>query len=1083
MFTHLHVHSNFSLLESSIRPEDMINRARSLGFSSIALTDKYTMHGAVQFYKLAKAAGIKPVTGCEICLFDNRCLSHLVMLVKNGTGYENMCRILSRSYANRDNSGKTSTADIGGGGADNNTRVPFIELDDLEKFSAGLVCLSGCSRGMLSLLIRKKDLDGAKNFIRRLYGIFGKDFYAEIQRYRFSVYNRIGTPGYYRGSLEKNFPMLPVSENIRNFAQLLKIPLVATNDVHYLTRSDYRIYGRLARIKSMGTNTDPVFEIIENDEHYLKSPREMAELFRDIPQAIKNTQEIAEKCCFDFELKKSNLPAFQTPEDQDQDSYLRKICIQGLEFRFGNNPDKKITERLFNELSVIKKTGFSGYFLIVADIARFAYESNIPICGKGSAAGSLVSYVLRISNIDPVANNLYFERFLNEERREPPDIDIDVSSRDRVRIWHYLQTKYGPEGVARVASFSTTKPRSSLREAARLINAPKEETDYIIKNSSLAENKLFYKKSGKNTFSIAGPGNSNTSSTMQYSEMLDVAEDIRGYVRHVSTHPSAFVVSSFCLSGKIPLAFSETGELMSQFDMNSINDLGILKIDLINSLSLSLIADVLSLIREKRHINIDLPNLPCDDPDVFGLMQRGSTLGVFQLESFGIRTLSRKIKPSSLNDITLLISLYRPGPQQSGMVKNFIERKFGRERVSYIHNDLKPILEETYGVMLYQEQAMQVAIKIAGYTFSEADDLRKAMVNLSEEKMLAQKNRFIRGGLAKGHGRKTLEEIFFLISRFASYAFVKAHAAAYAEISYRTCYLKLHFPAEFIATVLTNNSGYYSKMQYIEEARRLGVELKLPDINESSLNFEAGDDGGSIRVPLISVKNLGPSHAGSIMSEREKNGKFLDFTDFCKRMLHSKEHGINGTAVENLIKIGAFDFTSKPRKNLLFIFCLMKKMKKERAGTLGAGLPDLKLCISDFTLEEKLELEMKILGFYISDNPLRSLKKNLAGPDYLPDRIIGSSLFYRYCPGDVMTAGIIITKRTEKTKNGQIMMFCTLEDEDGMYEAVLFPDVYRKYSKMITENPFVIIRGRLCSRDNNISLIVRDVQNIRSLAM
>ena len=1100
MFVHLHVHSHFSMLESSIKPEDLIERACELGFKSIALTDKYVMHGAVQFYRLARSAGIKPVTGCEICLSENNCLTHLTILVSNLEGYRNICRLIYTSYINQAGSEKNSDSP-GCSGIHTGSSIPFVKMTDLENFSGGLICLSGCSVGLLPALIRKKDFDGAAKFTRHLYNIFGDNFYIEVQRLRPADYSPAAGAA---RNFEKFFPAAPVSEMLINFARSMKVPIAATNDVHYLARTDHRVYRHLARIKLMSVNPDPTMKVIEDDQHYLKSAREMAGLFYDIPDAVRNTCKIAEKCCFDFDTDSVKLPHYKTPGGQSQDEYLKELCLKGLELRFGKNADKKISERLERELGVIKKTGFAGYFLVVADIAGFASENKIPVCGKGSAAGSLASYVLQISDVDPVANNLYFERFLNEERKEPPDIDIDISSRDREKIWNYLQSKYGRENVARVASFSTTKPRASLREAARLVNASKEEADHAVKLLS------FSRKSGRYP---AGTGSAG-SSPVEYGRMRTIAEGINGYVRHMSVHPSAFIVSNSRLPETIPLAFSETGEVMSQFDMNSIEDIGILKIDLISSLSLSLIADVLLLLRKKRNINADISVSACNDNEVFRLMQEGKTLGVFQLESFGIRTLARKLKPASLNDITLLISLYRPGPQQSGMVDNFIERKFGREKTSCIHKDLEPVLGETYGVMLYQEQAMQVAIKVAGYSFGEADELRKAIVNLSKEKMFACRSGFIRRGIANGYERKTVEQVFTLISKFASYAFVKAHAAAYAELSYKTCYLKYHYPAEFIAAILTNNSGYYSKMQYIEEARRLGIKLKLPDINESIFNFEPEDSGTAIRVPLVSVKNLGNSSACSIEKERRNNGRFLNLADFCARMA-SPEHRINGSAIENLIKTGAFDFTSKSRKDLLFEFCLLKNRKKNSPaeskihgpGLYESVLPEKEQTgngsdtdnsllaesfIADFTPWEKLELEAEILGFYVSENPISRLKKNLCTSGLMPYYITQSGSFYKrcsvrpggyffQCPEDLFTAGLVITKRTEKTKTGQDMMFCTLEDEDGMYETVLFPEAYKKYSKTIAGNSFLIMKGRLCTRDNNVSLAVRDVYSIAAL--
>ncbi len=906
---------------------------------------------------------------------------------------------------------------------------------------------------------------GVTDYAQKLAGefleIFGEDFYIEIQRYRSISSKNSG------------------SEILINFARECGLPVVAANNVHYLSKNDFRIYRYLSKIRLMGTKHDPTTSIIDNDEHYLKSGQEMKALFYDVPQAIRNTGIIAEKCSFDLEPGRTIIPRFHTPAGESQESYLKKLCISGLAFRYGENPPKKIVDRLDKEIDVINKTGFAGYFLVVADMARFACENMIPICGKGSAAGSLVSYILRISNVDPVENNLYFERFLNPERKEPPDIDIDISNRDRERVVKYMQSRYGYENIARVSSFVTTKPRASMREAGRILNMAKEEMDYMIKsvpgyNRFFTSEKMQHRAESSKLIDTGSP---------EYRSIISISTQIGGYARHISMHPSAFIVSNDRLCKRIPLTLSETGEVMSQYDMNSIDELGILKIDLINSLSLSLIADTSKKLGRQRKIQLDTSEISYDDSSVYRLMQEGRTLGVFQLESFGIRTLARKVKPACLNDITLLVSLYRPGPQQSGMVNNFIERKFGREKTSFVHSDLKPILEETYGIILYQEQAMQVAMKIAGYSLNEADILRKAMAHLSREQMLAQQSRFIRGALAGGYDIQTAEEVFRLISKFASYGFVKAHAAAYAELSYKTCFLKAHYPAEFLSTILTNNSGYYSKMQYIEEARRLGVLPGLPDINKSGYEFAVEDDGKSIRIPLIQVRNLGNAAVDSILGERKKNGRFADFFDFYKRIARSCR--ISKTSIENLIKIGAFDYTGAKRKELLIAFYCLNSHKKpdidfEKTRLMQSGDEP-----GDFSIEERLEMEAGILGFYVSDHPLRHFKEHLLNLKRHDLKITRSGLFgcslNHQNSAFIFSAGMITSKRAEKTKDNKNMMFCTMEDEDGMYEAVFFPEAYQKNLKTIINNSFIIIRGGLHLRDNNISIIAKDAISIPAI--
>ncbi len=540
-------------------------------------------------------------------------------------------------------------------------------------------------------------------------------------------------------------------------------------------------------------------------------------------------------------------------------------------------------------------------------------------------------------------------------------------------------------------------------------------------------------------------------------------------------HPSAFIVSSSNLAKRIPLTLSETGEIVSQYDMDSIEDLGLLKIDLINSLSLSLLDDAVDMLKSKRNINLNIPEIKYNDEKTFDLIKNGKTLGVFQLESFGIRKLAKKIKPSTLNDITLLISLYRPGPQQSGMVKNFIERKFGREKTAYLHKDLEPILNETYGIILYQEQVMRIAVRIAGFSLSEADNLRKAMVRLSKEEMRNQEARFLKGATSKGYSADVAKEIFKLMFKFASYGFVKAHAAAYAELSYKTCYIKAHYPAELLSIILTNNSGYYSMAQYIEEARRFGIKIKLPHINESGLKFSVEDEGKSIRISLSTIRGLGYASASFIINERAKNGDFKDFPDFYHRI--SKNCRITEKAIENLIKVGAFDFTGLQRKYLLLACNYLKNLKNNKniPGCSRHPLLQGKNHPKDFTLEERLEIEERILGFCASRSPLQYFRSELeeyrtVESGHFPDLVSSSK--------NIFTAGIIITRKIKKSRDGKNMLLCTMEDRDGMYESVFFADSFKNNSRIIMNSSVLVIEGRLCLKDGQISVIGKNAVSL-----
>ncbi|MBA7662380.1 DNA polymerase III subunit alpha [subsurface metagenome] len=972
---------------------------------------------------------------------NNQILSHLVILIKNIKGYENLCQIISKSHMER--------KDL----------PPAVEASDLKRMSKGLIGLGCCEIGEISTLVRAGRIKEALQSAIGYQELFRGDFFLEIQRYP---------------KAKSDLCASSLSEILINFAHENELPIVATNNVHYLNKEDYQIYKYLARIKAMGVKSDAGVESIDNNEHYFKPASEMASMFSDIPQAISNTRFIADRCNLEFSLGNISFPCFKAPEDETQESYLKKLCCRGLKQRYGNNPSANVCSRLEKELEIITKTGFCGYFLIVADIARFAHKNNIPICGKGSSAGSIVSYILGISSIDPVKNNLYFERFLNRERKEPPDIDIDLSAKRRTEIIRYLTLKYGKNNISRVCTFSTLKPRAAIREAGRILGLGKEDMDQAVRAVKAVPDSLRYPRRQDAESLTVEPGHIEAEE-MQYKKITYISGKIENYIRHTSMHPSAFIVSSSNLAKKIPLALSETGEIMSQYDMNSIEDLGLLKIDLINSLSLSLLEEVADMLRSKRNINLNIREIKYDDEKTFNLIKSGKTLGVFQLESFGIRKLAKKVKPLTLNDITLLISLYRPGPQQSGMVKNFIERKSGREKTVYLHQNLEPILSETYGIILYQEQVMQIAASIAGYSLSEADSLRKAMTGLSKEEMENQAARFLKGAVSKGYRTNAAKEIFKLISKFASYGFVKAHAAAYAELSYKTCYIKAHYPAELISVVLTNNSGYYSRAQYIEEARRFSIKIKLPHINKSEFKFSVEDEGESIRISLLTVKELGYTSVSSIINERRKNGDFKDFHDFYYRI--SENRRITEKAIENLIKVGAFDFTGLERKYLLLTYHYLKNLKNNK------NIPGYSRCLllknknysKDFNLEEKLEIEEKILGFCASRSPLQYFRSELeeyhtVESGHFPDFISSKK--------NIFTAGIIITRKIKKTRDGKNMLLCTIEDGDGMYESVFFPDVYKKNSKIIMDQSAIIIEGRLCFKDGEISVIGRNVVSL-----
>jgi DNA polymerase III subunit alpha len=1081
MFCHLHIHSEYSFLESSVKIKDLVSMAKKYGMKSLALTDTLSMHGIIDFYRNAKENNIKPIIGAEVLVIKNDAVSSFILIAKNLMGYENLCRIISNANLNKRNC---------------SSPVNFSLIKD---FSSGIIAISEFGNSEFFCFLQKNNTEEADLRLREWVNVFGDDFYIEIQR---TPTNGSGID--IKDSAKKSFK----EKIILELAARNNVKITAGNDVHYLLKQDYDTYRHMTKLKLMSSKENILFfNAANNNENYLKNSDEMQDMFYNLSEALKNTEEISDKCNLVLELNKNKLPYFEIPSSQTQESYLRKLCYDKITLRYGEKADIAIYKRLDYELSVIEKTGFCGYFLIVADIARFAYENKIPTCGKGSSAGSIVTYLLGISNVDPVTQNLCFERFLNEDRKDLPDIDIDMSGKGRCKLADYLSLKYGKYNVLRVPVFTTFKARASIREAGRILSLGKEETDEIIR--------LIPERNIK-------PGISREE-IIDNNSMMYVSENLKGYIRHIAMHPCAFIVLGENMSKDIPLMRSETGEIMSQYGIDDIEAMGFLKIDVINSLTLDHIDEVIEILKKTRDINLDFSNISYDDSAVYEILSNGDTIGTFQLESMGIRSLMKKLKPKKLEDITLLISLYRPGPQQSGMVDIFIERKFKRCRVDFLHEDLKEILEETCGVMLYQEQVMKAAVKIAGYSFGEADKLRKTSFNQPYFNMENEKHRFIKGAVNNGYDNDFAEKLFGLISKFASYGFVKAHAAAYAEIGYKTCFLKTKYPAELLSVILTKNSGYYCKSSYIEEARRLGINIKLPDINLSGIKFLTEDSGKSIRVSLISIKDLGIEGTKSIVQERSENGLFKNFSGFYERIIRPKKITIKAT--ENLIKVGAFDFTGLKRKYLLLVLEYLLKIRQKKQLQISSKLsprqrkeiieqknvlsfndlkteegyenliainddfcylddffPEIKNSIQDYSLTEKLEMENLILEFCASANPLEYFKNELAGFNIIKSGSFKSEVDEKipYKKG-IFTSGIILIRRMEKTKIGKEMIFLTVEDSEGMYEAVIFEKQCLKNAVKILPGSPVLINGNLAYKNFDISMVAEKIISLVSL--
>ena len=1037
---HLHVHSQYSVQDGLCSLDGLVKQAVKFNMKAIALTDHDGLYGAVQFYKKAKSAGIKPIIGCEIRIKDNQESKetyHLILLVKNKEGYSNLCQIITRAHLS------------------NPCSIPAIEKDILAKYSKGIIGLSGCDKGEIPLLLSQKKDEQAEEAAYWYQQVFGKEnFYLELS---FHGLNQ-----------EKE-----INSKLIEIGKRLNIPPVATNNIHYLQKNQASSQHLLNKIANLGTKERFYHPKLETDEYYFKSPSEMEKIFSRVPQALKNSSEIAEKCHLELNLGEIHLPAYPLPSDYSARDYLKKLCLKGLK-KYFPVPYPEVTKRLQYELKIINQMGFAGYFLIVHDIVRFAKQNNIPVGpGKGSSAGSLVSYLLNITEVDPLKYQLFFERFLNPERIDLPDIDIDFGRLGREKVITYIFEKFGNNRVTHVSTISTYAARSAIRDAGRALGFLPQEINKIAKFMPI--------------FSLPGVINASLKTLPELQKLpcgreplkslFSFAQIIEGMPRHLSVHASSMIISDRPLSEIVPLEVTNRGEIVSQYEKESIKDLGLLKIDILGSRSLTIIKKTLEMLKEK-NININLNQIPLDDKATFSTLQKGKTLGVFQLESSGMSSLLRRLSPSDLNDVIAALSLYRPGPLDSGMTEHYLKRKRGEEEIDYLHPKLKPILKDTYGVILYQEQVMQVVSVFACLSLGEADLFRRAISSRSPVEMERQRKNFLKKAIQQGNTREEAEKVFYLISKFAHYGFNKAHSTSYALISFVTCYLKVHYPAYYLASLLTYGMGYYSPDRYIQEARRFKVKVLLPDINKSGAGFTVED--GAIRVGLGKIKGMGEKHLKSLLSLREKCQRFNSLYDFCYKTRSSK---INQTLIENLIKVGAFGFTTYPRSALLTLLPLTLKEVRKKKAKDGAQNKISELISSDsipayhFSKSFQMNLEKEIIDLYITNYPLKKYDKILA---HLPMMNSNQLLNYFY-PKPILIKGMLIQARRQFTRQKQVMAFLLLEDEAGFFEVIVFPNIYQKYSILLRQEVPRLIEGVLSKNDSDSKIIARKIRDIDSI--
>lgn len=1067
-FAHLHVHTQYSLLDGAIKIKDLVKTAKAFGMRAMAITDHGNMFGAIEFYMACKAAEIKPVIGCEVYVApesrlrkDSKGISdasfHLVLLCENLRGYRNLCRLVSLGFK------------------EGFYYRPRIDKEILQEYSEGLIALSGCLKGEVAWHCEKgkmaEALDAARDFSR----IFPERYYLEIQ--------------------ENTLPeQAKANTGLLHVASELGLPLVATNDCHYLTREDARAHEILLCIQTGKTMGDPTHMCFSAEEFYVKSPGEMADAFSYAPGALPNTMEIVDRCDLDFDFKTYHFPRYTPPNEKSLEDELTEQAREGLKSRlvairekrpeFGDEDEKAYFERLETELECIIQMGFPGYFLIVADFINWAKDNRIPVGpGRGSAAGSLVAYALRITDLDPIPYNLLFERFLNPERISMPDIDVDFCQDRREEVIQYVTEKYGRDKVCQIITFGTMMAKGVIRDVGRALDFPYSEVDKIAKlvpnilNIQLAE--AIKQEPKLNELAEADP---------RIRELLDTALKLEGLTRHASTHAAGVVVAPDRLEEFCPVYKDQkSNSITTQFAMKFVEKIGLVKFDFLGLKNLTVIDNAVKLIRAGKNREFDITKLGDDDEATYQLLQSGNTTGVFQLESSGMKDLLVKLKPSCFEDIIAVCALYRPGPLGSGMVDDFIDRKHGRKPVTYELPELQPILKDTYGVIVYQEQVMQIARSLGGYSLGGADLLRRAMGKKDAGEMAKQKEHFLNGAKEKKIDLKKAEAIFDLMAKFAEYGFNKSHSAAYALLAYQTAYLKTHYPVEFMAALLTEDMENTDKViKNITDCRDMGIEVLPPDINASERSFKVLHN--SIRFGLGAVKNVGASAVEAILEAREA-APFKDLFDFSERVDLRR---VNKRVVESLIKCGAFDCTNANRARMTAglesAMELGQKLQKEKDSAQvslfgteeiikgnGNGLGTLPN-VPEWGEKELLAFEKEALGFYITGHPLA---RHAADVRRLTTSDT-STIAEKPDKSEVRICGIVASLSEKITKKGDRMAFAMLEDRLGYVEVMVFPDVYTKASGLLKTDDPLLVTGIVDAGEESCKIRATEIVLLRT---
>ena len=1051
-FVHLHCHTQYSLLDSTAKIKGLIKRAVELKLPAIAMTDNGNLFGAIQFYSEAMKQGIKPILGMRAYVAPTSRLEkqthgvkeasyHLTLLAANEIGYKNLMKL--------------STI----GCLEGFYYRPRVDKEVLKKYSEGIIALSGSLKGEIPYYLYNDRMREARKALKEYIEIFGtKNFYLEILNHGLDPQKKV-----IEGSLE--------------LAKEFGVGVVATNDVHYIHQNDAKAHDALICIGTGSKLEDANRLRYQGDQYYLKSAEEMKMIFKDIPEAIHSTIEIADRCNVEFNFGKIYLPQFSPPDGKKQDEYLKELCSKYLEKRFPNGIEPQYKKRLQEEIKLISKMGYTSYFLIVWDFIRYAKEKGIPVGpGRGSAAGSLVAYALQITDMDPLKHGLIFERFLNPERVSMPDIDIDFCYARRDEVIDYVRRKYGSENVAQIITFGTMAARAAIRDVGRVMGLPYSDVDRIAKMIPM-EIKITLKQALEKEPALRELADSDS----RVEQLIEMSMALEGLSRHASIHAAGVVISDVPLTEHVAL-FKSDEQACTQYGMKDLEKIGLLKMDFLGLKTLTVIDQTLKILRRARNVEIDLEKIPEDDPKTYEMLAAGDAMGVFQLESSGMRDLLKKMKPQKFGHLVALLALFRPGPLGSGMVDDFIKRMRDTSLIQYDHPILEPILKETYGVILYQEQVMKIVSDLAGFSLAQADSLRRAIGKKIPEVMVHEKKRFMIGAMKKGVKEKVAEKIWNLIDFFSGYGFNKSHSAAYAMISYQTAFLKAHYPIEFMTALLTSEMGNTDKVvRYIEACKKMGIEVLPPSVDESYSEFTCVEN--NIKFGLAAIKNVGSTAIDSIIKSRKEDGEFTSLFNFTERV---DLRLCNRKVLESLIKCGAFDKWKLHRSQLMASIDVAldvgSKLQKDKSrgqlsffegsedqgfGSSSYDIPN----IPEWSESQLLAYERELIGFYVSSHPLARYTKILK--DYA--KAYTDSLGEFGNQSEVTVGGIIDSIKEILTKRGEKMGFLNLQDLKGTCEVVVFPEVYKNALSLMEKDKIIFVRGKIDSRDDVPKILAEEI--------